>query len=146
MADRDRTLIENLKYMVQKYQEDVDVQREGVRLAEERVRAAEDRLVKAQALLEFEAARLGKQFRLLDENPYAGLTLRNAALKVIRRKSPKPVTFKDLETELTPYGYLKDTQYPSRALHAALIGAADVERVEPGTYRSKEGPASVSSR
>ena len=143
MDEKDRVLIENLKYMVEKYQQAVETEKQNVKAAEERLKDAEDRLARGEALLHFEARLLDKQFKLLDESPYAGLTLREAALKIIRRKAPRSVTFKDLESELSPYGYFKRTQYPSRALHAALIGAAEAERVEPGTYRSKEG---VSSR
>lgn len=128
-----RTLLDNLQYAVEQYEKELE-QAEGNVAAAERTRDdIRKRLQSYTDLLKYENDRLGKP--LNGDNPYAGQSLRDAALRIIKRKAPEPVKFERIISELTPWGFFAGKPYPSRSLHGALMRATEVEKVDQGTYR-----------
>lgn len=137
-----RILLQNLEHMVESYQSSLGEANEAVREAERQRGAWEERLKSAKSLLEFERERLGGQLSLDSGSPYAGLTLREAALRVIKGRQGRATTLDEVVQVLREAGYRIETRFPGRALHAALIGVQDVEKVAPGTYRWRaNGPS-----
>jgi hypothetical protein len=131
----DRAVLRDLEHLVTKYEGVLEEAEQALKKAEESRDICKDRLAKARSLLEYERERVGKQIPLDDKSPYAGLALREAAVRVISSHSERPITSKEITETLQSHGYPLETKYPGRALHAALIGVDEVEKVGPGTYR-----------
>jgi len=141
----DRTLMENLEYLMQRYETNLEEAEKALKEAEQGRDKCMERLSKARALLEHERERVGEQLPLDDKSPYAGLTLREAALRVIKEKVGQPVTFAEIIATLRAHGYPIGSRYPGRSLHAALIGVQDVEKVATGTYRWRNDDPSANN-
>ncbi len=136
----DITLIENLAYAVGKYKLALEGAEKALTDAQANRDTCDDRLSKAQVLLEHERERIGvKQFTLDDGGPYAGLTLKEAVLRVLEKLGGQPATSEEVFDQLRANGYLVESKYPGRSLHAALIGVNQVERVGRATYRWSDG-------
>jgi len=135
----DSTLLDNLKYLITKQEEALADAEAKMKEAEEWRDRCQKRLQLARDFLEWEREewqRKGRQLSLDGESPYAGLRLRDAAVLVIKERAGRPVTFQEIAHVLASHGYPGvERARPGRALHAALIGAADVEKVASGTYR-----------
>ena len=134
----DITLLENLLYGVQQWERLLEVAEADVKRAEESRGRAKERLERYHALYKIENERLGKP---LDGSPYEGLSLRDAVLKILERKSPRSVTFSTLISELKPWGFFAGTSHPSRSLHGALMRCTEAERIGQGEYRWFNGKA-----
>lgn len=132
----DLTLLENLRYAVERCEREFELAEVDVKRVEEKREEARRRLAVYKELQEFENKRLG---RPLDNNPYAGLTLREAALRILERKAPNSVSFMEFISELKPWGYFVGKRHPSRSLHAALMRASEAARIDQGTYRWVNG-------
>jgi hypothetical protein len=140
-APTDYTLVDNLKYLIRKQEQAFEEAEEAVRKAQDWRETCRKRLTDVKNFLEWvreDWERSGRQLHLDDESPYAGLRLREAALLVIQRAG-RPITSSEIAQVLTAHGYPGiERGRPGRALHAALIGVASVERVASGTYRWKD--------
>lgn len=134
----DLTLMENLRYAVERCGAELEQAEEDVKRVEEKRDLVRRRLESYKELHEFENRQLGHPLR---DNPYTGLTLREAALRILERKAPQPVSFSDFISELTPWGFFVGRDYPSRSLHGALNRTPEAERVDQGKYRWANGKA-----
>lgn len=135
----DGTLVENLKYLVNKHEQALADAEAKLKQAEEWRDKCKRRLDIVRELVQWEREdweRRGKQLHLDDQSPYAGLRLRDAAVLVIKERAGRPITFREIVQVLAAHGYPGvERGHPGRALHAALIGVPDVEKVASGTYR-----------
>jgi len=135
----DRTLVENLKYLINKHEQALADAEAKLKMAEEWRDKCQKRLATVKELVEWEREdweRKGRQLHLDDKSPYAGLRLRDAVVLVIKERAGQPVTFSEIVQVLAANGYPGIEQgHHGRALHAALIHVADVEKVASGTYR-----------
>lgn len=80
-----------------------------------------------------------EELEAASKSPYAGLNLREAALRIIKGMRGEPITFQEIIDTLASRDYEIESKYPSRSLHAALMRADSAERVAPGTYRWLNG-------
>jgi hypothetical protein len=81
----------------------------------------------------------------MESGPYAGLSLREAVLAVLRERDGRKTNFRRIIETLEAGGYAINSDHPSRALHAALIGVKDVERVGKALYRWRNGTSPIQS-
>jgi len=130
--------VENLQYAAERYHESLQEAEKTLAEAQRARDAWLDRLAKINALLEYERERNGAQIRLDQDSPYRGLSTREAASEVIRRGGVKGTSIGEIIEVLKSNGYAFDTKYPGRAVHAALIGASGVEKVN-GRYQWRNG-------
>ncbi|MCI0441518.1 MAG: hypothetical protein L0177_20640 [Chloroflexi bacterium] len=128
----DREMFEALEKMVADYRDQVQEAEARVREAERLRDERAARLKKAQDLLSYERERIGVPLSA-PASGFRGLSLREAALKIIRENGGI-VSAEHLAGRLKEAGYVFGSA-PGRALHAALLGVAEVEKPYSGSYR-----------
>ena len=107
--------------------------------AERRYHERRERLDHARAVLNYELARIGDKGT---SGRFTGATVRDAAVQVIREAAPHPISALAVWDRIKAEGCaVRETKYPGRSLHAALIHAEGVERVEQAIYRWQNGPS-----
>jgi hypothetical protein len=78
-------------------------------------------LDRAKMLLEYEREQSGIRMGFVS-SLYYGLPVREAAIKLLQSEG-RPLSKQELIDALVQAGYVFESRYPGRALHAALIGA-----------------------
>lgn len=121
----DQTLLENLEYAVKRARTDLQA-------AEESHKQLQERLSHATALLEFERKRIGTMVTT-QSGRYAGMALRRAIIEILRN-GVDVMTRQAVIDQLMRNGVTFESKTPGRAVHAALIGVEEVEKVD-GSYR-----------
>lgn len=104
--------------------------------ADEKRRKYQGQLDHARAVLEAEKERLGAT----GQGRYSRMTLRQAALEVIKEAHGNVITPTALADKLRQEGCLIGSSAPGRVIHAALIGVQEVEKID-GSYRWRNGLA-----
>ena len=127
-----RAWLEELERIISVYEREVEDAIHAVDLAKSRLTGAESHLEAARHFLEMEKERLAAQ------SPPLQLSLKDACTRAVQEKSREKgrAKIKDIIDWLAGHGIELKTEYPSRAIHAALIHAKDVRKVEPGTYEA----------
>ncbi len=136
------TYIESLDYARERYEQRLKEAEEAVKEAERERDACKVQLAQIEGLRAYEQDRNGNQIRLEQGSPYRGMSLKEAAIQVIRDFGGKPVTFAMMIERLERYGYFADKDSPGRSLHAALMRAKGIEKVASATYRWPNGATS----
>ena len=100
--------------------------------AEKKARECQEQLSHARALLEAEHIRIGPAAR--HRGRYSGVPLRDAATEILRDALGVQMTAAAIHEELLANGGSLEGSSPGRAMHAALLGVSEIEKVN-GMYR-----------
>jgi hypothetical protein len=123
---------------------------ETVRYYERRVAEAHEALERCRAHLDTAERDLAvaKNFYEIEKrrwlsnagpaNRFAGLTLRQACVSIVRERGR--ITNKEIVGELVRGGYDFATLFPGRAVHTALMRAPGVRKIGPGLYQAEPAP------
>ncbi len=134
-----QTLLENLLYLVRAYEGDVQDAEQKLSEAQTYLDGNRTRLEQAKALVADAEERFGEELSVLASSPFAGLSLRDAAQQVIRGADGKALQDKEIIRRLVEQGFPFETEFPGRAIHAALIRVDEVQKVASGVYRWRNG-------
>lgn len=121
-----RLWLEELEATVSRYEREVTDAAHAVDAAQGCLAGAERDLQIARNFLEMERQRLAS------ESPLTQMRLKEACIFAVRDKGR--ATIKEIIEWLEKRGYKLEQDFPGRAVHAALIRAAEVRKVEPATY------------
>ena len=130
----DITLLDNLRYLVEKYEQLAKDAARRLRRAEEEHELWLERLRNARELLDLEAKRIDEHLPAT-KTLYRGRTLKQAALAVLKESNGAPLAPGEIAQRLRDSGYPMVSRFPGRALHAALLKAQNVEKTDSGAYR-----------
>lgn len=130
MGDR-KAWLEDLEEGVSRYEREVEDAARVVDAAQTRLVSAQSHLEIAKNFLELERQRFASRSSLDGVSPKDACTL---AVREMGR-----ATIKDIIKWLEQRGFKLDTEFPGRAVHAALLHASEVIKVAPATYEIKQG-------
>ena len=139
-----RTALSSLEQLSAMYEQELEAATAKVQEAErERDRIARH-FDNVKNVLDDQQARLESQISRTSNGKYAGHPLREVAIRIIKERSPNDVSLSTMNSELNMNGYVIESQFPSRSLHAALIGELkkknpSIEKTGSGTYRWRVG-------
>ena len=120
--------LEDLEGIVAAYERQVEEADRAVELAQSRLKGAQGHLDIAKHFLDMERERLAA------ESPPRRLSLKDACTRAVQEKGR--ANNKEIMDWLIGHGINLKTEYPSRAIHAALMHSKGIKRVAPGTYEA----------
>jgi hypothetical protein len=122
--------LEELAQTVAEYEHRVEEARRAVELARTRLVGAERDFELARSFWELEKGKVSA------ESPLNEVSLKEACVRAVREKGR--ATIKEITEWLEIHGMRLDTNFPGRAVHAALMHASGVKKVAPGTYEADQ--------
>lgn len=141
-----KAIVSDLEHLSQVYEGELETANEKVAAAERERNELRAFLDSTMTQLARQRERFGPSIVQTTEGKFAGLPVREAAIRVIKERAGQPITLQEIGKVLEENRYPILSDHPSRSLHAALIGEvkapdAKLEKVEAGTYRWRQDGA-----
>jgi hypothetical protein len=126
--DTQREWLDKLQAIVHQYKQGVTEAERAVAAAQSRLEGARKDLEVAEHFLVMETAKVS------NESP-GQVPLGKAAAAIIREKGT--ATIREIIATLEARGFKLETNFPGRAIHAALLHASGIKKIAPGTYEAE---------
>lgn len=129
--DNQKRWLEELEEIVSRYEREVKDAGHAAEMVQSRLAGAERDLSVAKNFLEMERRKFASRSSL------DGMLPKDACTLAVREMGR--ATIKEIIEWLEKRGFKLETEFPGRAVHAALLHASEVIKVAPATYEMKQG-------